>query len=68
MKKPLKKSKDKRMKVDVWVTDGLRKAVRALNDGTGMASDPEVRRWCQGVMDNETALLVDEYERSPHSK
>jgi hypothetical protein len=57
------KSKDKRLKVDVWVTDGLRAAIGGLvRDDGKPANDVQVRLWTQGEVDHCTAAVVDEYE------
>jgi hypothetical protein len=58
-----KPSRDKRLKVDVWVTDGLRQAIGGLvRDDGKPANDAQVRMWAQGEMDDCTSAVVDEFE------
>lgn len=57
------KSKDKRLKVDVWVTDGLRAAVGTLMRDDGKpANDEQVRLWAQGQIDTASTQEVDKFE------
>jgi dsRNA-specific ribonuclease len=66
-RKSRKKSKDKRMNVDMWVTDGLRAAVGALMRDDGKpANDTQVRHWAQHQMDDVSVKEVDKFEE--HSK
>lgn len=61
---PKKKArKDKRLKVDVWVTDGLRAAVgELLRDDGKPANDEQVRVWAQQVLDFQSNVEVDKFE------
>lgn len=60
---PRKKSKDKRLKVDVWVTDGLRAAVgQLMRDDDKPANDEQVRLWAQGQVDDASVEEVDKFE------
>lgn len=58
-----KKSKDKRMKVDVWVSEGLRLAIgEIVRDDGKPANDPQVRQWMQEQVDDLSIKVVDLYE------
>lgn len=62
-RKSRKTSKDKRLNVDVWVTDGLRAAVGALvRDDSKPANDVQVRAWAQGKVDDSSVEEVDRFE------
>ena len=53
----------KRIKVDAWITEGLRQAVGGLVRKDGKpATEEQVREWCQGQIDDATATVVNEFE------
>jgi hypothetical protein len=63
MPRKKKASKDKRLKVDVWVTDGLRAAVgQLLRDDGKPANDEQVRLWAQGQIDSASVREVDTFD------
>lgn len=62
-----KKPTGKRIKVDVWVGEGLRAAVGALAREDGkLANDTQVRAWAQSMLDNASAVEVAKFEQ--HTK
>ena len=60
-RKTLKKSKDKRIKVDVWVTDGLREAIAFAVGSDKPASDSAVRNHFQHLVDQHSVKIADSY-------
>jgi hypothetical protein len=63
MTKKKKPSRDKRIKVDVWVSEGLRLAIGAIvRDDGKPANDPQVRLWMQEQVDEISVKVVDLHE------
>lgn len=61
-KRTSKKSKrDKRIKVDVWVTDSVREAIQFAVDGERPANDTAVRNHFQDVVDRYSIKIVEDY-------
>lgn len=62
-RKRRKKSQDKRLKVDVWVSDGLREAIGVIvRDDGKPANDVQVRAWVQEYVDTITVKVTDLHE------
>lgn len=60
------KSKDKRMKVDAWISDGVRLAIAAdlgvsADMQEGRAGDYTVRNWVQNNIDQMLVDVCDEH-------
>jgi hypothetical protein len=59
-----KTSRDKRIKVDVWVSEGLRLAIGAIMRDDGKpANDPQVRLWMQEQVDDLSVEVVDLHQK-----
>jgi hypothetical protein len=56
-------SRDKRLKIDLWVTDGLRAAVGAtVRDDGKPANDTQLRYWAQQQVDEASTQEVERFE------
>lgn len=55
--------RDKRLKIDLWVTDGLRAAVGAVARDDGKpANDLQLRSWAQQQVDEASTKEVEKFE------
>lgn len=55
------KSKDKRLKVDLWVSDGLREAIAFAVGADKPANDAAVRNHFQDLVDKHAVKITDSY-------
>lgn len=59
-----KKSQDKRIKVDVWVSEGLREAIAMAVGSDKPAIDSAVRNHFQDLVDKHAVQITEQYINS----
>lgn len=62
-------SRDKRLKIDLYVTEGLRAAVGAVvRDDGKPANDTQLRYWAQHQVDEASTIEVEKFEAHAKAK